>query len=490
MNGMFITSAVIGAGLITYAAMNVFRHDGDEELQENLSANRFDKKTLANASYTWTLTDNDSLSGEVINLKDMAVIWREPESEKSSPPMPRPTFKNVEIDRFFAEMVEKRRTIKGARRMVIVKLLKMLDEDGGCPSVVRKNEKEAENKYPPDTFALLATVPLFHHTLQVARKCAAKVNQEVMLPDILIVSLGHDIGKIPAYHDKLYSTGDHPLISVIILNRITEYASLPNHVELDLIVRGHHNMKPDNLLTDLLKKSDQETRKEELAVLIGEVVDRDKNQAKSGAAAPEKTAPLKATEEPVVKSATKTHDEEERDHPLGGMETEEIPLPVAQEVPSWFDADAILAAIKKRINQIEDSAGRPHWVAVSSNRGVVFVHPDGLWSALKEVREKNPTLLAADGDEATKRNLLYTVVWELHRVKGAIATDYVSRKYYTTQTTIVPGGGKGFSVLLVPFKVEAFGETDASLDEIKSSRLRKMVRDIRPKQEEVEKCVL
>ncbi len=238
MNGMFITSAVIGAGLITYAAMNVFRHDGDEELQENLSANRFDKKTLANASYTWTLTDNDSLSGEVINLKDMAVIWREPESEKSSPPMPRPTFKNVEIDRFFAEMVEKRRTIKGARRMVIVKLLKMLDEDGGCPSVVRKNEKEAENKYPPDTFALLATVPLFHHTLQVARKCAAKVNQEVMLPDILIVSLGHDIGKIPAYHDKLYSTGDHPLISVIILNRITEYASLPNHVELDLIVRG------------------------------------------------------------------------------------------------------------------------------------------------------------------------------------------------------------------------------------------------------------
>jgi hypothetical protein len=172
------------------------------------------------------------------------------------------------------------------------------------------------------------------------------------------------------------------------------------------------------------------------------------------------------------------------------METEEIPLPVAQEVPSWFDADAILTAIKKRINQIEDSTGRPHWVAVSSNRGVVFVHPDGLWSVFKEVREKNPTLLAADADEATKRNLLYTVVWELHRVKGAIATDYVSTKYYKTQTTIVPGGGKGFSVLLVPFKVEAFGETDGSLDEIKSSRLRKMVRDIRPKQEEVEKCVL
>lgn len=488
MKGMIFTAAVIGTGLISFAAMNYFRQDEEEDLRGDQTADRFENKTLANASYTWTLTDNNSLSGEVVNLKDMAVIWREPEPEKSAPPMPRPTFKNGEIDQFFAEMVEKRRTIKGARRIVIVKLLKMLDEEGDCPSVVRMNEKEAENKYPEDTFSLLATVPLFRHTLHVARKCASKVNQEVMLPDILIVSLGHDIGKIPSYHDKLYSTGDHPLISVIILNRITEYASLVNHVELDLIVRGHHNMKPDNLLTDLLKKSDQETRKEELAVLVGEAVDRDKSQAKAGIYTPKKTAPLKATDKPAAKGTTKR--EEERDHPLGGMETEEIPMPVAQQVPSWFDADAILAAIRKRINQIEDSTGRPHWVAVSSNRGVVFVHPDGLWSALKEASGKDPMLLAADADEATKRNLLYTVVWELNRVKGAIATDYVSKKYYTTQTTIVPGGGKGFSVLLVPFKVEAFGETDASLDEIKSSRLRKMVQVIRPKQEEVEKCVM
>ena len=66
---------------------------------------------LASASYTWTLTDKNSLSGEVVNLKDLTVIWREPETEKSAPPMPRPTFKNEDIEQFFAEMVEKRRTI-------------------------------------------------------------------------------------------------------------------------------------------------------------------------------------------------------------------------------------------------------------------------------------------------------------------------------------------------------------------------------------------
>lgn len=121
-------------------------------------------------------------------------------------------------------------------------------------------------------------------------------------PPDLIVSLGHDIGKIPSYHDKLYSTGDHPLISVIILNRITEYASLANHVELDLIVRGHHNMKPDNLLTDLLKKSDQETRKEELAVLVGEAVDRDKSQQSPEPAHPRKPHPSRQRISPLLRA--------------------------------------------------------------------------------------------------------------------------------------------------------------------------------------------
>jgi len=220
MKEFFLTSTMLGVGFITYAAFSLFRKSNEDELHQNHADETLEELTLAEVSQTWTLADINVLRGEVVNLADMAVIWREPEPEKSAPPLPRPTFKNEEIEQFFAEMVEKRRTIKGARRIVIVKLLKMLDEDGDCPSVVRTNEKEAENKYPPDTFALLATVPLYRHSLHVARKCAAKINQEVMLPDILIVSLGHDIGKIPAYHDKLYSTGDHPLISVIILHRV------------------------------------------------------------------------------------------------------------------------------------------------------------------------------------------------------------------------------------------------------------------------------
>ncbi len=488
MNDLFLAAAIIGTGLVTYAARNLFGQDGKEKLMMEPLHEEDEEKTLAEVSRTWKLNENKALSGDVVNLRDMAMLWREPEPEKTAPPLPRPTFRNGEVEKFFSDMVEKRRTIKGARRTIIVRLLKMLDEEGDCPSVVRKNDKEAENKFPEETFALLATIPLFRHTLKVARKCAAKINQEVMLPDILIVSLAHDIGKIPSYHDKLYSTGDHPLISVVVLNRITEYASLANRGELDRIVRGHHTLKPDNQLTDLLKHCDQEVRKEELAALIGAVIDRDKTSAKTGSGSPQKTDPLAITEKPDMKRTKSPVDE--REHPLGEIESQEFPPPVTQVLPSWFDADAILSAVKKRINQLEESPGGLRWAAVSTNLGVVFAHPDGLWSALKEVSGKDPALLAAEADEGAKRNILYTVVWELSKVKDAIATEYVAAKYYTTQTTVVTGAGKGFTVLLVPFRVQAFGETDASLEEKKSSRLRKMVREIRAKQEEVETCVI
>jgi hypothetical protein len=488
MKEVLLASAVIGTGLVTWSVRSLFRQDGDDELKEESPPKKVVQIPLAAVSRTWKLNDCKALNGDVVDLRDLAVVWRETEAEKGAPPQPRPTFRIKEIDEFFSEMVEKRRAIKGARRTIIIKLLKMLDEAGDCPSVVRKNDKEAEKKYTEDTFSLLATVPLYRHSLRVARKCAAKVKQEVMLPDLFIVSLAHDIGKIPSYHDRLYSTGDHPLISLVALNSIPEYASLPNRSELDRIVRGHHSIKPDNQLTDLLKHCDQEARREELGGLIGKVIKRDKTVGEKGMGNTQKPAPLPATEKPAAKDTIPP--EEERDHPLGSMVSEEFPDLVKQEIPDWFNAEAILAAVKKRINQLDDTSKGTRWVAVSTNLGVVFANPDGLWAAVKEVSGNIPAILAADADEGTKRNLLYTVVWELSRVKDAIATEYMTAKYYTTQATVVTGAGKGFTTLLVPFRVEAFGETDASLEETKSSRMKKMVSAIRPKQVEVETCVM
>jgi hypothetical protein len=241
-------------------------------------------------------------------------------------------------------------------------------------------------------------------------------------------------------------------------------------------------MKPKDQLTDLLKHCDQEARKAELAALIGEVIDRDRVSAKAGIVVPKKTVHSMTGEKPAENNAKAP--EEEREHPLGEAESGQFPDNVKLKIPDWFDADALLAAVRKRINRLDDSARGLRWSVVSTNHGVVYAHPDGLWAAVKDVCGQDPTILAADADEGTKRNLLYTLVWELSKTKDAIATDLVGAKYYTTQATVVPGSGKGFTALLVPLKAEAFGEIAASLAETKPSRLRQMVREIRPKQVE------
>jgi len=486
MKGVFFATAVIGTGLVSYAARNLFRQFRDNALMGEPHSEKVEEKTLAEVSRTWNCQESKTLSGNIVDFREIAKIWREPEPEQTDAPLPRPTFKHGEIEHFFSEMVEKRRAIKGDRRTIIIKLLKMLDEKGDCPSVVKMNPLEAEGKFPEDTFSMLATIPLYRHTLQVARKCAAKVNQELMLPDIFIVSLAHDIGKIPSYHDKMYATADHPLISAIILNGITEYASLANREELDKIIREHHLLKADYPLTKMLKQCDQDVRKEELAVLIGEAVERDKTSTKTGDPVPQNC--LTATGKPVARDATLPEDKQA--HPLGEFESLEFSEPVAQDLPSWFDADALLSAVKKRVNQLETTPKGQRWAAVSTNLGLVFVNPDGLWAAIKEVSGKDPAILTADADEATKRNLLYTIVWELSKVKDAIATEYVSEKYYTTKATIVTGGGKGFTALLVPFRANAFGESVATLEALKSPLLKKMVKEIKPKQVEVETCTI
>jgi len=488
MKGVFFATAVIGTGLVSYAARNLFRQFRDNALLGEPHSEKVEEKTLAEVSRTWNGKESKPLSGNIVDFREIAKIWREPEPEQTDAPLPRPTFKQGEIELFFSEMVEKRRAIKGDRRTIIIKLLKMLDEKGDCPSVVKMNPLEAEGKFPEDTFSMLATIPLYRHTLQVARKCAAKVNQELMLPDIFIVSLAHDIGKIPSYHDKMYATADHPLISAIVLNGITEYAALANREELDKIIREHHLLKADYPLTKMLKQCDQDVRKEELAVLIGEAVERDKTWTKTGDPAPQDPVRLMATGKPAAKDATSAEDRQA--HPLGESELHEFPDPVAQELPSWFDADAILSAVKKRVNQLETTPKGQRWTAVSTTMGIVFANPDGLWAAIKEVSGKDAAILAADADEGTKRNLLYTIVWELSRVKDAIATEYVSEKYYTTKATIVTGSGKGFTALLVPFRANAFGESVATLEGLKSPLLKKMVKEIKPKQVEVETCAI
>ena len=55
---------------------------------------------------------------------------------------------------------------------------------------------------------------------------------------------------------------------------------------------------------------------------------------------------------------------------------------------------------------------------------------------------------------------------------------YVADGYYTTQVSVVTGGGKRITSLLIPFRTQAFGEMDSTLKLLKTPQLKRMVKDM------------
>ena len=473
MNMLLLSiSAAVGCGFAAYGtrtwmpkAAPLLKKDEPSEITR-----------LSDLSYLWI--------DDEVEIKDASNLWREQRRKKRTN-VPRPAFQHEEIELFFSEMIEQRSYINGVRRDLIIRILTLLDKEGDCPSVVRKHKDEAERIYSDDSYALLETVPLFRHTLAVARNFIAKADQEALLADMILIALAHDIGKIPSYHDSMYSSGDHPIIAGLILKGIPEFMSLPNREDINRAVTGHHLMKCDNILSDGLKQSDHEARQAELAELYAEVRERKQREPEHNG---EQSASARV--EAVRTGSSKTGPPvEERDHPLGFNPVKEKFMPTTVDIPDWFVADAIIASLKKRINVVESTSKGEQWSVVSTPNGLIYVNPNALWETIKEVSGYDPVVYASEGFESEKRNLMFTVVSELARTRNALATDHVADGYYTSQVSIITGGGKRVPYLLIPFTAEAFGVLPSALEELKTPQLKRMVKEIKPKNKEVEQCV-
>jgi hypothetical protein len=465
-------SAAVGCGFAVYGTRTWMPKATPEPKKEEPS----EITRLSDLSYLWT--------DDEVEIKDASNLWREQRRKKRTN-VPRPAFQHAEIELFFSEMIEQRSSINGVRRDLIIRILTLLDKEGDCPSVVRKHKDEAERIYSDDSYSLLETVPLYRHTLKVARNFIAKADQEALLADMILIALAHDIGKIPSYHDSMYSSGDHPIIAGLILKGIPEFMSLPNRDDISRAVTGHHLMKCDNILSDGLKQSDHEARQAELAALYADVRERKQRESEHNG---EQTAFAKVEAEHTGSSKTEPP-VEERDHPLGFNPVKEKFMPTTIEIPDWFNADAIIASLKKRINVVESTPKGEQWSVVSTPNGLIYVNPDALWETIKEVSSYDPVVYASEGFESEKRNLIFTVVSELARTRNALATGHVADGYYTSQVSIITGGGKRVPYLLIPFTAESFGVLPSALEELKTPQLKRMVKEIKPKNKEVEQCV-
>ena len=464
----YLTMAITGLG-ITATGIYLFKRTmgvaGEQSPAQDdiVDSNGTRRLHLSKASKLWT--------DKQIPLEKVSILWVEPPKEKTS--LPRPSFINQEIGTFWDEIAAPRYTVSPSAIEVVAAILAILDKMGECPSVVRnpKQSSEPGNAYSENEFKMLSRIPLWQHSLSVARNMAMRVGRDILVPESLIVSLAHDLGKIPAYHDRGYVTGNHSRISTSILLGIKGFDRLTNGEELVAVVKEHHYLKPSGRMSQLLKECDQITRNKEFADLMNSAVAAEQREEVVTRVSVTATAPTEELPQPEQDPDTLT------DMPNEGRENRQGTQPERIDV-SWLDQEAFLAVVKNWINKTHE--GR--WGVVSMPDGTVYANDTTIWNLLKKAAPDSvkPELATATADPATKRSILYSVVWSLSEGKNAVAAELLKPEHYMVPVVMTNGTGKTATSMLIPFRAEAFGALPSDLEKLKQPKLQSMVKTIKP----------
>jgi hypothetical protein len=446
---------------------------------------------LGDLSQVWNRPDEE----RVISLAELSRNWcARPEAPAKTPEPPPPPFRHPEIAEFHRELVQGKAKMVENVRLCIDELLRILDQEGDCPSVVNRNAKEAEGKLETNVYARLAGLPLYRHSLNVAREMAARCNQPLMAPKEVITGLAHDLGKLPSYQEPMYCTGDHPLIAPTVLEKIESYRQLTFAEEVTDAVRQHHRAQPESDLGKRLKSADQACRAREIAALLepgaGEPregkVPAGRRREKSNAREPVAEAPAPPVQSPRDQPP-------ETDGTVTAEETQEANVVVFGAYPDpdpdifgaaggtderienslvpieWFDPAATLSYLKQFINRMK--GGR--FFAFSMPDGTVYVQVAFFWMAAKRLSRNDSKLLMADADIQARRDIMFSMVERLKERK-AVATDLLGPGFFMARFVINPDSEDPREDNFIPFRVEAFGGTVSSLEARKVHRLREI----------------
>ena len=448
---------------------------------------------LGDLSQVWNRPDEE----RVISLAELSRNWlAHPQAPMKVPEPPPPAFRHPEIAEFHRELVKGKANMVENVRLCIDELLRILDQEGDCPSVVNRNSKEMEGKLETNVFARLAELPLYCHSLNVAREMAARCSQPLMAPKEVITGLAHDLGKLPSYQEAMYCTGDHPLIAPTILEKIESFRNLTYAEEVTDAVRQHHRAQPESDLGKRLKSADQICRTREIAALLspdsgepqGEKGTKDRHGEEDNS-----RKPVAETPEPPVQASSDSP--KKPDGALTTEESQEANVTVFGAYPDqdpdifgatggtderientlvtieWFDPAATLSYLKQFINRMK--GGR--FVAFSMPDGTVYVQVAFFWMAAKRLSRNDSKLLAADADIQARRDIMFSMV-ELLKERKAIATDLLGPGFFMARFVINPDSEAPREDNFIPFRAEAFGEAVSTLEVRKVHRLREIRR--------------
>ncbi len=450
---------------------------------------------LEELSQVWTGEDKE----RVIRLEDLSKNWRtKPLVKESEPEHEKPVYSHPDIGEFHHTWVDGKPNMTGDVLLCVEELLKLLDREGDCPSVVNRNNNEVEAKLEEDVYTLLANLPLYRHSLNVAKELASRCSQKLLAPMALITGLAHDLGKLPSYQGLFYKTGDHPFIAPTILENIDSFKKLNYALDVMEAIRQHHRPQPETDLGKRLKNADQVCRNHEITLLLKkhttstQAEGSPSGQVTGVGTADQITDSGGKTELPSLppkQSATsgKTRDKgadrnvaeaqiavfggyPDQDPDIfgvtagkeGKIENSLIPI-------EWFDPGAALLYLKQFINRIK--GGR--FFAFSMPDGIVYVQVSYFWQMTKRLSHNDSRLLAADADIQARRDIMFSMVEKL-KEKKAIATDLLGPGFFMAVFVINPGSEEPREESLIPFRAEAFGEPVSILEARKVHRLKEI----------------
>lgn len=475
---------IAGISCILYALYGLFR-------KKSCKATWFSKKekiTLKELSKLWLepaaiAIGNEQTENSTIEQQSSKTVEKTEEIQIS--------YQHQEIRDFYLGYIADKHYFLGAQGKIVRELLNILDREGDCPSVVNTFNDD-EGKLPKDVYDILARTSLLQHTLNVAEKMIGLLGGSgPFISKAVITALAHDLGKIPS-HRKLYATGDHPLVSIGLLNQIEAFNALTDKDKDEIFkaIKDHHR-NSDEFLCQKLKEADQAARRKELA-------ENSKNIVRDAAVESHTEEPLPESvslEEPddspkesyIIPHFISEQDEGTKKRPSdtdifgSSVKPEKEKFNITEQDIPWFDPDEFLAEIKPYINRL--NGGR--WDAFSMPDGYVYVQVKVLWEVAKKIaRQKgHKEVLLGDADEGIRRNILFSITSRLRTDKDAIARGLIKDEFFGAPFVVKMSDGKQYDKgYYTPFVAEAFSKTVSELEASKVGKLKDIV-DVSPKYE-------
>ncbi len=394
------------------------------------------------------------------------------------------TFKNERLNAFYDKYLKSKKSIRPEAHDVIVEIMKLLDEKGLCPSVVQNptdgDSDSSRRKYKKNEYDLLSQITLLDHSLNVAEELLKAHNYSlVTMARDIIAALGHDLGKIPEYHNNKYVTGEHPTISLYILSKIHGFKDLPCVEDVKDAVKKHH-ASPQNAFSKDLKSADQRAREKELEALLEKNFKEVEPPEKDNKEPSELDFNEKPSESPSSGAIPiDPYIEHVRyEKAIGGDETKNNKIDDSDINIEWFSPEKMLMIIKDRY--LNKTKGRG-FDAFSTKNGYVFVQSGKVMDTFLEMAEKEGRLQDYDISDKQQRKAIQLKIANVMRENGYLAEEYVRKGYFGGYFAVkfkadtYPEKNDMLQGFYVPFYSTAFANNIAELEDMKKGVLKNIV---------------